>query len=192
MLAEDVVALLAALAIPRTHFVGLSMGGMIGQTLALEHPELLASLVLADTASRIPPEMGPIWDLRVATAMSRGMAVSADDTIARWFTAPFIAGSPEVVDHIRSLIRTTAPTGFAGCCRAIQHLDATDRLGEIELPTLIIVGENDPGTPVAVSELMHQRIAGSKLVVIGPAAHLSNVEQAEKFNRALRSFLDRL
>ena len=68
----------------------------------------------------------------------------------------------------------------------------TERLGEIELPTLIIVGENDLGTPVAVSEVMHQRIAGSKLVVIGPAAHLSNVEQAEKFNRNLRTFLDGL
>ena len=188
-LADDVVALLAALEIPRTHFIGLSMGGMIGQTLALEHPELLESLVLADTASRIPPETGPIWDQRVATAETQGMAVSVEETIARWFTAPFIAESPEVVDHIRALIRTTAPSGFAGCCRAIQDLDYTDRLQEIRLPTLIIVGENDMGTPVAASEVMHQRIAGSKLVVLGPAAHLSNIEQAEEFNRNVTAFL---
>ena len=192
MLADDVLALLAALEIPRTHFVGLSLGGMIGQTLALEHPEILESLVLADTASRIPPEMGPLWDQRVEVAGSKGMAALADGTIERWFTGRFIAESPEVVDGIRALIRTTAPSGFAGCCRAIQNLDYTDRLGEIRLPTLIIVGENDMGTPVAASEVMHQRIAGSKLVVIGPAAHLSNIEQADQFNQNITVFLDGL
>ena len=192
MLADDVLGLLAALEIPRTHFIGLSLGGMIGQTLALEHPEVLESLVLADTASQIPPEMGPLWDQRVEIAGSKGMAALANDTIERWFTAPFIAESPEVVDSIRALIRTTAPSGFAGCCRAIQNLNYTDRLGEIQLPTLIIVGENDMGTPVAASEVMHQRIAGSKLVVIGPAAHLSNIEQADKFNQSITVFLDGL
>ena len=73
-----------------------------------------------------------------------------------------------------------------------QNLNYTDRLVEIQLPTLIIVGENDMGTPVAASEVMHQRIAGSKLVVIGPAAHLSNIEQADKFNQSITVFLDGL
>jgi 3-oxoadipate enol-lactonase len=191
-LADDVLALLAALEIPRTHFIGLSLGGMIGQTLALEHPEVLESLVLADTASQIPPEMGPLWDQRVEIAGSEGMAALANDTIERWFTAPFISESPELVDSIRMLIRTTAPSGFAGCCRAIQNLNYTERLREIQLPTLIIVGENDIGTPVAASEVMHQRIAGSKLVVIGPAAHLSNIEQADEFNQSIAAFLDGL
>jgi 3-oxoadipate enol-lactonase len=188
-LADDVLGLLDALGIARTHFVGLSMGGMIGQTLALKRPEVLGGLVLADTSSHVPPESGPMWDERVATAGQRGMAALAEGTLERWFTAPFIARSPEVVDGIRGLIRTTAPLGFIGCSRAIQRLNTTDRLGEIRLPSLIIVGEQDMGTPVAAAEVIHQGIAGSKLVVLDPAAHLSNIEQAAKFNQALTAFL---
>jgi len=190
MLAGDVRSLLGALGIARTHFVGLSMGGMIGQTLALEHPEILDRLVLADTASQMPPEAGPLWDERIALVERDGMAPRVEETIQRWFTPPFIAGSPDVVEQIRTLIRTTAPQGFIGCGRAIQALRLTDRLGEIEAPTLIIVGADDMGTPVALSELMQARIPGSKLVVLDSAAHLSNVEQAEPFNQALTDFLE--
>ncbi len=102
---------------------------------------------------------------------------------------PFVAGSPDVVERIRMLIRTTAPQGFIGCSRAIQALRLTDRLGEIEAPTLIIVGANDMGTPVALSERMREQIRGSELVVLEAAAHLSNVEQAERFNEAVTGFL---
>ncbi len=192
MLADDVVGLLHALGIERTHFIGLSMGGMIGQAVALTRPEVLDSLVLADTSSRVPPESGPLWDARIATAETQGMAALVDGTIERWFTAPFIARSPEVVDQIRMLIRTTAPQGFAGCSQAIRKLDYADRLGEICVPTMIIVGAEDMGTPVAASEFMHAAIAGSELVVLPSAAHLSNIEQAEKFNEAITSFLAEL
>ena len=82
-----------------------------------------------------------------------------------------------------------ATKGFIGCSRAIQALRLTDRLGEIEAPTLIIVGANDMGTPVALSERMREQIRGSELVVLEAAAHLSNVEQAERFNEAVTGFL---
>jgi 3-oxoadipate enol-lactonase len=189
MLADDVLGLLAALGIERTHFVGLSMGGMIGQAVALKRPEALLSLVLADTSSRMPPDSGPAWDERIATAQNRGMAALVDGTIDRWFTAPFIERSPQVVDRIRMLIRTTAPQGFVGCSEAIRRLNYAERLGEIRAPTLIIVGEQDMGTPVAASEFMHAAIAGSQLRVIPSAAHLSNTEQAERFNQVLARFL---
>jgi 3-oxoadipate enol-lactonase len=189
MLADDVLGLLEALGVERTHFVGLSMGGMIGQAVALKRPAVLASLVLADTASRMPPEAGPLWDARIAMAESQGMAALAEGTIERWFTRPFIERAPEVVDRVRMLIRTTPPQGFAGCSQAIRALDYADRLRAIRTPTLIIVGQEDLGTPVAASELMHAAIAGSKLVVLPSAAHLSNVEQAEKFNHAVLGFL---
>jgi 3-oxoadipate enol-lactonase len=189
MLADDVLGLLEALGVERTHFVGLSMGGMIGQAVALKRPAVLASLVLADTTSRVPPEAGPLWDARIAMAESQGMAALAEGTIERWFTRPFIERAPEVVDRVRMLIRTTPPQGFAGCSQAIRALDYADRLRAIRTPTLIIVGQEDLGTPVAASELMHAAIAGSKLVVLPSAAHLSNVEQAEKFNHAVLGFL---
>jgi 3-oxoadipate enol-lactonase len=192
MLADDVAGLLDALGIARTHFIGLSMGGMIAQAMALRHPEKLLSLVLADTSSRMPPESGPIWDERIAIAESQGMAALVDGTIERWFTAPFVARAPEVVDRVRMLIRTTAPQGFVACSQAIRSLDYADRLREIHVPTLIIVGENDLGTPVAASEFMHAAIAGSKLLVLPSAAHLSNVEQAERFNESVTCFLAEL
>jgi len=190
MLAGDVRSLLEVLGIERTHFIGLSLGGMIGQTIALEHPEILGRLVLADTASQMPPDAGPLWDERIANVERHGMAPRVEETIGRWFTPPFIARSPDLVDRIRMLIRTTPPQGFIGCSRAIQKLDYTDRLGAIEAPTLIIVGADDLGTPVAASEVMRDRIPGSKLVVLESAAHLSNIEQAERFNQAVLSFLE--
>jgi 3-oxoadipate enol-lactonase len=188
-LADDALALLDAAGVQQTHWVGLSMGGMIGQTLALRAPHRLASLVLADTSSRVPPEARPLWKERIDTAGSKGMEPLVEPTIARWFTAPFIAMGHEVVDRVRDMIRGTDPRGYAGCCAAISMLDLTDRLSAIKLPALVIVGEQDQGTPVAASRVIHERIAGSTLTIIPSASHLSNMEQPEAFTTALVQFL---
>ena len=191
-LADDARALLQALGIARTHWVGLSMGGMIGQTLALESPQLCASLALCDTTSRIPDDARATWDDRVRIAETQGMEPLVEPTIARWFTAPFRESRRDVVDPVRAMIRATPPAGYAGCCHAIKPLDLTERLRAISMPTLIIVGEDDPGTPVAASRVMHERINGSRLEILKSAAHLSNLEQPKAFNRALMDFLARL
>jgi 3-oxoadipate enol-lactonase len=188
-LAEDARALLAALGIDRTHFIGLSMGGMIGQLLALKHPEMLRSLVLCDTSSRIPAEAHPMWDERIRVAAAQGMAPHVEPTIGRWFTAPFVTRRADVVDPVRAMIQQTNPQGYIGCCHAIKALDLTEGLHAITTPTLIIVGEDDVGTPVEASRVIHERIKGSELVILPSASHLSNVEQAEAFNRALTTFL---
>ena len=188
-LADDAVALLRALGIERTHFIGLSMGGMIGQVLGLKHPALLRSLALCDTSSRIPVEARSVWDERVRVAETQGMEPHVEPTIGRWFTAPFVAQRAEIVEPVRAMIRQTKPQGYIGCCHAIKVLDLTDRLHGITTPTLIIVGEDDVGTPVAASRAIHDRIKGSELVILKSASHLSNVEQMEAFNRALTLFL---
>jgi 3-oxoadipate enol-lactonase len=87
------------------------------------------------------------------------------------------------------MIRSTPPQGYAGCCHAIAGLNLTERLNAITLPTLIIVGEDDPGTPVAASRTIHEQMQGSELVILQSAAHLSNLEQPEAFNQALIQFL---
>jgi 3-oxoadipate enol-lactonase len=191
-LADDARAMLEALGIARTHWVGLSMGGMIGQTLALASPGLFLSLVLCDTTSRIPAEMKAVWADRIKTAETRGMEPLVEPTIERWFTAPFRERRKDVVDPVRTMIRNTNPGGYAGCCHAIAGLDLTDRLSAIKLPTLVIVGEDDPGTPVAASRTIHDKIAGSELHILKSAAHLSNLEQPEAFNAALSGFLARV
>lgn len=190
-LAEDAVALFRALGIERTHFVGLSMGGMIGQVLALTHPEMLRSLVLCDTSSRIPPEARPMWGERIRTTEQQGMEPHVEPTIGRWFTPPFAARNPEIVEAVRAMIRQTKPQGYVGCCHAIKALDLTDRLAAITVPALIVVGEDDPGTPVAASRAIHERIRGSELVILKSASHLSNIEQSEPFNKTLLDFLGR-
>jgi 3-oxoadipate enol-lactonase len=191
-LSEDARALLQVLGIARTHWIGLSMGGMIGQTLALSSPGLFQSLSLCDTSSRIPAEAKPLWQERIKTAETQGMEPLVEPTIGRWFTAPFRETGKEVVDGIRARIRTTNPRGYAGCCAAISQLDLTDKISAIKVPTLIVVGEEDQGTPVAASRAIQAQIAGSQLEIIKSAAHLSNLEQPDEFTRIIASFLARV
>ena len=188
-LADDVYALLGALGIMRTHFVGLSMGGMIAQHLALAHPEALSSLVLCDTAPIMPPEGRLMWDERIKEAEEHGMEPSVSATPLRWFTTPFLESHPEVVERVKAMVAATDPRGFVNCARAIQEMDLLDRLAEIHMPTLVIVGDQDPGSPVFAAEAVRKRIPGAKLVVLSPASHLSNLEQPQAFNQALSDFL---
>jgi 3-oxoadipate enol-lactonase len=191
-LSEDVRALLRALGITRTHFIGLSMGGMIGQIIAIKYPQMLQSLVLCDTMSRVPTEAKPMWDDRIHTAETGGMEPLVEPTLARWFTEPFRQKGSPVLDQVRTMIRSTPPRGYTGCCHAIAALNLTDHLKAITLPTLIIVGEDDPATPVAASHVIHEQIRGSELVILKSAAHLSNLEQPEAFNQALTAFLPKV
>jgi 3-oxoadipate enol-lactonase len=191
-LAEQAGGLLDALAITQVHFLGLSMGGMIGQALALARPHRLASLLLCDTTSRFPPEAQPLWQERIRIAESEGMEPLVEPTIARWFTAPFRAAHPEVIERVRGMIRGTSPLGYSGCCHAIAALNLTALIHAIKVPTMIIVGEEDQGTPVAMSHAIHEQIAGSELLAIPSASHLSNTEQPEAFNSAVSAFLNRV
>lgn len=188
-LVEDAIGLLDALAIDRVHWIGVSMGGMIGQGIALGHPDRLQSLVLADTAAIIPDEAQPVWQERIDAVRREGMAAITESTLQRWFTPNYLNRKVSEVDQIRQQILKTPVAGYIGCSEAIRRLNFLDQLAAIQTPTLIMVGADDPGTPVAASEAMHARIAGSKLVVIPSAAHLANIEQAEVFNTNLMTFL---
>jgi 3-oxoadipate enol-lactonase len=191
MLADDVIALWNALGIEKSHFIGLSIGGMTGQALALKKPPALQSLVLCDTSSYMPPDSGPQWDERIGTAEREGMAALVDATMARWFSENFIANQPEKAEKVRDMIRTTSVAGYVGCCRAIMRLDYTDRLPEIEVPTMVIVGEHDPGTPVAANAVIHEKVPNSEFLVIRDALHLSNMERPDDFNAAVTDFIAR-
>lgn len=191
LLAGDLRGLLAALGIERTHLVGLSLGGMIGQVVALEHPGLLASLTLCDTTSRVPAEARPLWAERIAAALRDGMGPLVEPTLERWLTPAFRRKRPEDARQIGEMIRTTPVAGYVGCCHAIAGLDLTERLVAIRVPTLVLVGEEDPATPVAVAEVLHRGIPDSELMVLPGARHLANVEQGEAFTAALLRFLGR-
>ena len=188
-LAADVIGLLDALELDRVHFVGLSIGGMIGQCLALNYADRLQTLALCDTAAIIPEEAKPLFEERIRRARDQGMEALVEETLERWFTQPYLKQNSPEVERIRNQILATPVAGFIGCSKAILGLNYVERLSQIKMPTLIIVGEDDPGTPVAASDAIHQRIQNSKLVVLPSAAHLCNIEQTDAFNAALLPFL---
>jgi 3-oxoadipate enol-lactonase len=189
LLAEDVIGLLDVLGIERVHFVGLSIGGMIGQSLALNHAYRFRSLALCDTAPVIPQEAQPIWQERINKTLSRGMEAQVDETMERWFTPSFLKESSPMVEMIRKQILATPVQGYIGCAEAIRKLNYLNQLSKIKIPTLIMVGEDDPGTPVSASETIHKQLSNSKLTILRSARHLSNIEQAEAFNANLLKFL---
>jgi len=188
-LADDLAALLKELRIQRPHFIGLSMGGMIGQTAALRFPDLFQTLTLADTTSRYPAEALPLWEARVRTAETQGLQPLVQPTLERWFTEGFRKRSPGKVAEIGKAIAATPVAGYAGCSQAIPKIDLTARLKDIKCPVLVLCGDKDPGTPPQMSREIHDNLPGSKLVMIPDAAHLANVEQPGHFNRALEEFL---
>ena len=181
-LADDARALLDALSIDRVHWVGISMGGMIGQALALRYPERLHSLSICDSLATFPAEARAAWDERLATARERGMEALVASTLERWFTPEFVSAHPEPIARIERMIRQTPLAGYLGCSQAIMRLDLLAQLQAVRAPTRVLVGEHDPGTPVAASRAIAQRIPGAELHVIPGARHLTSIEAADYFN----------
>ena len=123
-LAGDAQALLQHLGVARSHWLGLSMGGMIGQMLAIRQPQLLHRVVLADTTGQVPPAAAQMWADRVKTARTEGLQALVQPTLERWFTAPYRAAQPELMARIGAMIRGTPVEGYAGCCAASQPASA--------------------------------------------------------------------
>lgn len=183
LLGREVLALLDDLAVPRAHYAGLSLGGMVGMWLAAHAPERVDRLALLCTSASLGPAEG--WRQRAATVRTAGMAAIADAVVARWFTPPFAESRPDVVAAHRAQLTATPATGYAGCCEAIAAMDLRPDLGKIAAPTLVIAGADDPATPVEHADAIVERIAGARLAVVDRAAHLASVEQPEPVNRLL-------
>jgi 3-oxoadipate enol-lactonase len=188
-LGRDVLALLDALDVAKAHFCGLSMGGLIGQWLAINAGERLDKLVLCNTAAKIAsPE---VWNPRIDSVLRDGQAAMQalrDASIARWFTAEFAIAEPAKVEPVVAMLAQTSPQGYAANCAAVRDADFRDQLGAIRAPTLIVAGSADPVTTVADGRFMAERIIGGRLLELH-AAHLSNVEAGESFTRPVLDFL---
>ncbi len=188
-LADDAHGLLAHLKIEKTHWMGLSMGGMIGQVLAIRHPECLDKVIIADSTGKAPPNGVAMWEERAVLARSKGMAALVEPTLGRWFTQPFHQSHPQVLKEIGALIAATPVEGYAACCAAIGLIDNLEGITKLHHPALIMVGDQDFATPIAASEAIHKNWNGSKLTVIKDAAHLSNLEQVKVYNETVVNFL---
>lgn len=189
-LAGDVVALMDHLEIARVHYAGVSIGGMIGQTLGVEHGERLASLTLASTTSYVPEEMAGTWDERIATAESEGMAALVEPTIARWFTQAAREREMPEIAAVREMIANTSVAGFTACCYAVKDFRIRDRLAEVETPALVVQGAEDPSTTVEAGETIVAHMPDARLEVIADASHMANVERARDWTAVVHAWID--
>ncbi len=188
-MADDAARLLGKLGIARAHWVGLSMGGMVGQAFALRHAGRLGKLVIANSTSSYGPEGRGMWDNRIRLVTDGGLAAIRDMVATRYFSPEFLRTQPDVVERVMSRFLETPGDGYLGCCEAIRELDYIGVLSRIQAPTLVIAGELDQGTPVAMAKAMADRIPGARLEVIPGASHLSAVEMPAAFDTLVSDFL---
>jgi len=188
-LADDAAALLRELDTGPVVWIGLSMGGMVGQELALRHPALVRGLVLANTTSGYPEAARENWRLRIATVQSQGIEAIADAVMGRYFHDAFRAAHAATVARFRRRVVSTDVAGYAGCCHAVGNVDTTARLGAIKAPTLVLAGELDQGTPVEMARTLAEGIPGAQLEILQNASHLGYVEQPAAFGLAVARFL---
>ena len=187
-LGRDVVELLDALNIDRAHFLGLSLGGFIGQWLGIFAPERIDRLILSNTSAYLASELHFDDQIR-AVLEAPDMNGIADGFMRNWFPATMLAGPNEIVDEFRNMVLTTAPRGLAGCFAALRDVDLRRAISLIAAPTLVIGGESDAVTRPSHSEAITATIANARLVLL-PGVHILNVEQAERFNSEVLGFLE--
>ena len=188
VLGHDVLALLDELRIDKVHFCGLSVGGVIGQWLGANAPERLRSLILCNTAAKIgTPES---WNKRIADVEQQGLASITEAVLERWFTPAFRLASPDAVAPFRAMLHAANPRGYLQVCAAIRDMDQRSLVQRIRVPTCVIAGEYDPATTLDDGRFLQSQIPGATLVPL-PVAHISNVEAAAQFNRAVIEFLSR-
>ena len=184
-LADDAMALLDALHLHGVHFIGTSLGGMIGQQLGAVGGGRFVSLTLANTAA-VQPNPGA-WNDRIATAQRDGVQAVVEGTLQRWFTPAFFASRPEEVERIRAVARRTPVEGLIGAAAAVRDLDQLDSLPRIRVPTLVLVGAHDQATPAALGATIHEGIASSRFATLD-AAHQAVAEVPEDFCDAWLDF----
>lgn len=185
-LGNDVIAVLDHLKIEQADFCGISMGGLTGQWLAIHYPHRFKHVILCNTAAKIGQAQA--WLDRAQAVRENGLQSIADSAATRWFTPAFIQNNPSTVQQLSQQLAQGSAEGYASCCEALAHADLTAELSTIEVPVLIIAGQQDPVTTVADGKIMQQKILQSQLFEIN-ASHISNIEQPDAFNQAVQHFI---
>jgi 3-oxoadipate enol-lactonase len=186
----DLEALIDRLGIKRAALVGLSVGGLIVQALAAKRSDLAAGIVLCDTAHKIGT--AEMWNARIETVETKGIAAMADAIMERWFTPAY--RSPEIPDYtgyLAMLTRTPA-AGYAGTCAALRDADLTESTRALKLPALLIVGDKDGSTPPDLVRSTADLIEGSRFEIIADAGHIPCVEKPADTIRLIGGFLDQI
>jgi 3-oxoadipate enol-lactonase len=162
--------------------LGMSMGGCVALQLALDRPELVESLVLADTTSDYGPDRVEAWEKRAVSAETSSREALLDFQLDRWFTPDFPTTEPAETARITDIFTATPPAVHAACCRALGAFDVTARLGEITAPTLVLVGESDYATPLAMAQVLASGIPGAQLSVLPGVRHFSLIQSKQAWD----------
>lgn len=182
----DVLSILNALKIDKINWCGLSMGGMVGQWLGANAPQRINKLILSNTSSWYPDKTP--WNDRIKTVREKGLASMVDGNMERWFTPGFIAKAPEAIARMKEMFVATNPDGYIACCEAVRDMDFRDSNPKVSVPTLVIVGAQDPATPPAAGEAIRKAIPGAQLVSL-EAAHIANIEQPQAYTDTIVKFI---
>ncbi|MEO8133288.1 MAG: 3-oxoadipate enol-lactonase [Betaproteobacteria bacterium] len=185
-LGQDALAVLDALGIARAHFLGLSMGGMVGMWALVHAPGRIGRAVLSNTSAYMGP--AELWNGRIALATGGGMEATVEPTVHRWFPPEFHQAAPAAIDRMRAMIGRVPLEGYLGCCAAIRDMDQRESIRSIRNLVLVIIGAKDPATTPEAGRAIHAAIPGAQMVVLD-AAHISNVEQPAAFARVVEEFL---
>lgn len=179
-LADDVLGLLDRLGVQRFSYAGVSIGGAIGQELALTAPERLDRLAILASAAQFADPAS--YTARGAQVRGSGTEPLVPSRTGTWFTAEWAEQHPDGAERLLAMLRATPAEGYAVCCEAIGTFDVRDRLGEITAPTLVVAGEQDPATTVDMVRLIAERIPGARFEVVPGAAHLPNATHPDSVN----------
>jgi 3-oxoadipate enol-lactonase len=191
MIVADAIAIWDALGIEDSHWVGLSIGGMMGYGMAIHHGARIKSLVACDARPDAPPDYAAYFQYRIDTAREKGMAGLVEPSIERWFTPEFRAKNPPILEKLREMIRTTNPVGHEGCCEALKTLGYGPDLHRIAVPTLVLGGAADKGAPPDVLADAAARIPGAEHRVLPGAGHITPMECPDALRAALLGWFGR-
>jgi 3-oxoadipate enol-lactonase / 4-carboxymuconolactone decarboxylase len=183
----DVIGLMDALDIQKCVFVGLSIGGLIGQQLALAHPDRLYNLVLSNTAPKIGTPAS--WNDRISTVQTQGIAAILSAVLDRWFPAHFQQTNPAQLTGFRAMLEQTAPVGYVRACEAIRDMDLTADIGRISVPTLCIGGTHDGSTPPDLVRAMADAIPNARFELIAGAGHIPCAQMPDVVADLILSFI---
>ena len=179
-MADVVLETLNAHGVDQAYFCGLSLGGVVAQSIALKRPDRVLGLVLANTGAKVGSAQ--VWGDRVQAVRSAGVASLIPALISRWFTAPFAQAHPTRVQAMAEILEGANPEGYVMACESLAQADLRAAIHAIKAPTLVIAGDQDLTTPVPDSEYLAATIPGARLVIL-KAAHISNIEQPGEFAR---------
>lgn len=191
MLIDDVLGIWDNLGVDKSHWIGLSIGGMIGYGLGIHHPERLHTMIACDSRPDAPPDYAAYFQSRIDKTRGKGMEGVVDSTIERWFTPHSVAQNLPALDRVRAMIRSTNPIGHEGCCEALKTLSYGPDLHRIPVPCMLLGGALDKGAPPQALAEAAAKIPNAEHVVIPDAGHISALENPQAVMAAIDSWLSR-